>query len=817
MRNNFYVLAILTVLFTLVLFSSNYYAVFALNQTGGYADEVKFIRFSNENVAYQEVSNGHLDTYFFQIPLQLVESAKKNPNLEVFEKEGLSYGLVLNPYNGNQTFNPLSIKEIRFALNFLIDRNFIVNNILKGISDPIVEPYGPTSPEYHNVLPVVDPLKIRYDSNFATKSIQDAMIKAGAVMDQNGKYVMNGKPVIVKILIRNDDLIRKSFGDYVASEIDKAGFTVIKEYGDLTKANTIVYGSNPADLEWNIYTESFISSSFSRYNPTTVSQMYAPWFGNMPGSQNPGFWQYSNSTVDNLTQALVFNNFTSEKARNSLLQQAEAVGLQEAVRLFFARSLDPYIASSKISGLINDYSAGIANKLSLMNAIKHDVDNSTLNIGMKEVYQGAWNNVKGCADFYCRIIYSLVADTPTISNPYSGDPEPSRNKWINLFSKGPTDTVAVPTDAITWNPYNQSWEHSKNPSNSALTKVTMEPLFSKWHNGKLLDKYDLLYSYYFPFEWATDTKNNDKTFDAEYSSLTFPTLSLIKGINFYENNTFDTYVDLWHYDKNLVPSYGTLWPSEPWEITAATERLVAENKLSYSKSDANIKNIDQLSLILPVQSEMIKQELIEMSNEKYIPNPLKGLISLDYALDRYKSSIGWINAHHNAVIGNGPYYLESFNPAGGVISLKAFRDNTYPFKTGIYSVYERPPELQIVSMNIPKFLKIGEPFDFDINVNVENQSNVENGLKGKIEYFVSDRNNKIVVEGSSLINSSVTNLTNKEDPVKTQMSESETAVISLNASQTQSLIPGPAKIKLIITSEESPKPIIQEKTLIARP
>ena len=99
-------------------------------------------------------------------------------------------------------------------------------------------------------------------------------------------------------MIRNDDLIRKSFGDFVASEIEKAGFTVIKEYGDLTKANRVVYGSNPADLEWNAYTESYISSSFSRYNPTTVSQMYAPWFGNMPGSQNPGFWQYSNSTID---------------------------------------------------------------------------------------------------------------------------------------------------------------------------------------------------------------------------------------------------------------------------------------------------------------------------------------------------------------------------------------------------------------------------------------------------------------------------------------------------------------------------------------
>ncbi|WP_458747155.1 ABC transporter substrate-binding protein [Candidatus Nitrosocosmicus sp. T] len=786
-----------------------------MNQTGGYADQVKFIRFSNENVAYQEVSNGQLDSYFFQIPLQLVESAKKNPNLQVFEKEGLSYGLLLNPYHSNQTFNPFSIKEIRFAMNFLIDRNFIVNNILKGFSNPIVEPYGPTSPEYHNVLPVVDPLKIRYDITLATKSIEDSMTKAGAVMDQTGKYTLNGKPVLVKILIRNDDLIRKAFGDFVASEIEKVGFTVMKEYGDLTKANRVVYGSNPADLEWNIYTESYISSSFSRYNPTTVSQMYAPWFGNMPGSQNPGFWQYSNSTIDDLTQNLVFNNFTSETERNHLLQQAESVGLQEAVRLFFARSFDPYISSSKISGLINDYSAGIANKLSLINAIKDDTNNSTLNIGMKEVYQGAWNNVKGCSDFYCRIIYSLIADTPTISNPYSGDPEPSRNQWTNLVSKGPTDKVIVPDDAITWNSHNQSWGKNKNQSNSALSKVTMQPLFSKWHNGEIMDKYDLMYSYYFPFEWSTDTKNADKTFDAEYSSLVFPTLSLIKGIKFYDNSTFDTYVDLWHYDKKLVPSYGTLWPSEPWEITAATERLVADSKLAYSKSDANIKQIDQLSLNLPVQSELIKQELVKMSNEKYIPNALKGLVSLEYVLERYQASIDWINTHHNAVIGNGPYYLQTFNPTGGVVILNAFRDTTYPFKTGEYSDFKNPPELRVDTVNVPRFLKIGDPYNFDLRVKVNNQSNSSNSFGAIIDYFISDRNNKIVIEGSYIVNNNSNNQSNSE--VQPKPDESGIVAVSLNATQTQELIPGPAKMKLIITSTESPKPLIQEMTLIARP
>src|SRR5215216_6964947 len=123
--------------------------------TGGYVDEIKFIRYSNENIAYQQVGNGNLDLYLFQIPLQLIEEAKKNLNLKIYEKEGVSFGIVVNPTNSSQTFNPFSLREIRYALNFLIDRNFVVNDILKGFGDPIFEPYGQLSPEYQNIVDVV--------------------------------------------------------------------------------------------------------------------------------------------------------------------------------------------------------------------------------------------------------------------------------------------------------------------------------------------------------------------------------------------------------------------------------------------------------------------------------------------------------------------------------------------------------------------------------------------------------------------------------------------------------------------------------------
>ncbi|HEX5518864.1 MAG TPA: ABC transporter substrate-binding protein, partial [Candidatus Nitrosocosmicus sp.] len=176
--------------------------------TGGFFEGLKFLRYSNDNIAYQDLSNGKLDTYLSHIPLQLIDDAKRNSNLKVYDRNGASYGLLLNPANtsssdnGSQSFNPFSIRDIRYALNFLIDRNFIINDILKGFGTPIVEPYGQFSPEYQNVINVVEPLKIQYNPGYALNLISNSMKKSGGVMDNNGKWIIHGNPVTIKILIR---------------------------------------------------------------------------------------------------------------------------------------------------------------------------------------------------------------------------------------------------------------------------------------------------------------------------------------------------------------------------------------------------------------------------------------------------------------------------------------------------------------------------------------------------------------------------------------------------------------------------------------
>ena len=116
--------------------------------------------------------------------------------------------------------------------------------------------------------------------------ISEAMIASGAT-NVDGKWVFNGNPVTIKLFMRQDDPKKESMGELVASELENIGFTIQRDYGDLNKANIVVYGSDPKNLQWQIYTEEFAGSrAFVRYNPIIQAQMYAPWLSRMPGSLN---------------------------------------------------------------------------------------------------------------------------------------------------------------------------------------------------------------------------------------------------------------------------------------------------------------------------------------------------------------------------------------------------------------------------------------------------------------------------------------------------------------------------------------------------
>jgi peptide/nickel transport system substrate-binding protein len=767
-----------------------------VQEKGPYIDQARFIQRADENLALEEVKSGSLDMYFFPIPYESANDARNDPRLEVYDTTAGSLGFLVNPAPAADPniLNPFQFKEVRYALNYLIDRDFVVNEILKGYGSPLIDPFGIYSPEYLNIIDTVESFGFRYNPSLASSMISEAMIASGAT-NVDGKWVFNGNPVTIKLFMRQDDPKKESMGELVASQLENIGFTIQRDYGDLNKANIVVYGSDPKNLQWQIYTEEFAGSrAFVKYNPIIPAQMYAPWLSRMPGSLNPSYWNYQNSSLDEISQKIAFFNFTSEDERNQLVGDAVKMGIQESVRIFVAQKTDPFVASANVQGLVNDFGAGITSKYSLLNARSAGNGNISLDIGVKQIHQGSWNTITGVQDLYSASIHSLIADAATFRHPYTGEMVSFRSPWREITTEGPIGKIDLPSDVIKWNQTLQQWVQAGEGS-TAMSKVTFTPLYSNWHHGIPMDVSDMMYADYFTYEWGTNTGPGDRTVDPEYTPAASEALNLSKGSRYITPDNIESYIDIWHYDEKEIAGSGAFFATEPWEILAASERVVMDGRLAYSRSEAQAKGVEWYDPIVREHADMIKAELQTMKNEQFVPPALRDIITVEDAIKRYDASISWIENHGHAIVRNGAFYLENFNVAGGTITINAFRDSAYPFEVGHWSKYEIPRVADISSVNVPRIIAMGQSTPIRISVDVGGQpsSNVT------VNYFVSNKDGIVVARGQA----------QPESPGQFN--------ITLTSEVTAKLSAGPNQIRIFATSNEALRPDISSSTILAVP
>ena len=679
-------------------------------------DSVKFIQYLDENTALEEVRNGNLDVYYYTISSDRLENYQAREGLQVFDSTGGSYSILVNPAESEE-FNPFSSKDIRFALNYLIDRKLIVNELMGGYGSPIISYYGPSDPEYLTVIEQLEAFNFKYNPVLAEEIITRVLKERGAVKIDD-KWQIDAKPIEIKIFIRSDDTVRKSIGEILASKLQKIGFTIKKDFGDLNKAFVVVYGSNPSDLKWSLYTEGWGRSAFVRYDSVGLGQMYSPWFSTMPGFNDPSYWNYKNDRLDTLTQKIYTGGFESSEKRSQLIQEAVVEGVNESVRIFLASKIDQYVVNEKVKGIVNDFGAGVPSRFTPINA---QSSNNEFVIGVKQIYQGAWNPVMGLTDTYSRHIWGIISDPATFKHPFTGETFPIRAEW-QVETAGPNEKLTVPQEAIIWNPYFQKWDYVT-PDTLATSKVTFDYKFSNWHNGQEMDINDILYSLYFTIEWGTQIDENDRTFDTEFTPRTSQIIQTIIGVNPIDEDTIEVYVDYWHFDEGEIADWAVLWNSMPWEISSAMEKAVMDGKVSFSRSGATSKNVNWLSLIIPTDANLIKEYLQEFKNSNYIPVALKeNYQNSQYFQNRYDSSIKWIETNNHAVISNGPFYLKSYSPESRTITVSAFDDDSYPFKIGEWAEFEKAKLPIIKNIEMKNIIQRGE--ELEIRVEVDNSDSI---------------------------------------------------------------------------------------------
>ncbi|MEX0854134.1 MAG: ABC transporter substrate-binding protein [Nitrosopumilaceae archaeon] len=715
---------------------------------GTFVDEIQFIQYLDENTALEEVRNGNLDLYYYRISSDRIDSVKSREGLQVYESTGGSYSILINPAE-SEKFNPFSIKEVRFALNYLVDRKLIVNELMGGYGTTMISNYGPFDPDYLFIVGELESFHFRYNPALAEEMISKALTDAGA-KKIDGKWTFDNKEIELIAFIRSDDPVRKSIGEILSSELEKIGFKVIKDYGDLNKAFVNVYGSNPSDMKWSFYTEGWGGrSAFVKYDPLSLGQMYSPWFSNMPGFNDPSYWNYQNDYMDSLTQKIYTGNFSSAEERIDLFRKATAEGVSESVRIFLASKIDQYVVNEKVDGIINDFGAGVPSRFTPINA---RTDSNSLTIGVKQIYQGAWNPVMGISDIYSRQIWDALYDPGVFKHPYTGNTIPIRTDFT-VETAGPAGKLDVPENAITWDLKLQKWRTVK-PGTQATSKVIFDLKFSKWHHGMQMDMNDVLHSLYFTLEWGSEQQEDDKTFDAEYTPRAAQTVQTLIGVRPVDENTLEVYVDYWHFDEAEIADWASLWSSEPWELMTAMEQAVMDGKASFSRSGSVSKNVNWLSLIVPNDAEIIRQYLLEFKDSGFEPPALATFdLPHSYFDSRYDASIKWIDKYNHAVISNGPFYLKSYSPESRTITIKAFADESYPFEAGHWQEFEKIKFPKIVQVDIPDVIKKGDILT--IPISTQNVS--------KIDYFFTNSQGDSVASGTQLVDFGKTILTLSEE------------------------------------------------------
>jgi len=227
---------------------------------------------------------------------------------------------------------PLADKRVRNSLNNLINKKQLVDKVASGIAVPAEMPIIPNSWVYQLInSPQSNDLE-------ETKAL---MAESGYVLNSSNKYVKKNtkKPLMLKLIVNDDNMLRFSVAKEIASELSKNGITV--------EVNRMPW----ADVQKNIKAGNY-DMTISGYRISSIPDLsFAYSTAAIASGLNVD--GYSNPTVDAYLQhILTENNFETQKGVYTNLFAAISED-RPYIGLFFLNESVMY--SKNIRGAVNPY------------------------------------------------------------------------------------------------------------------------------------------------------------------------------------------------------------------------------------------------------------------------------------------------------------------------------------------------------------------------------------------------------------------------------------------------------------------------------
>jgi len=701
--------------------------------TGPATDKIEYVRVDRP-LAPDALRQGDIDVYIFSITAEAeIEIGNDDPDITFYRGVSGMNDILLNPAPAPEgQLNPFSIKEVRYAMNFIFDRDFIVNEIFQGTAAQMYDYLGPFHPE----VPSIADIKLKhgfvYDFDRANEMVENAMVLAGAEK-RAGKWYYKDEPVSIKALIRVEDE-RRDIGDSFAADVEKLGFTIEYSHTTFGPAIDTVYGTDPADFEWGFYTEGW-GMGASRWNTWepgcwggSADPELGDWCANMPGWAEEGWWNYVSpgARIDILGTDIYYGRYTDLADREAKIRECTDLMMQESVRIFGIRELTAYPARTDVEGLTQDMGQGLRGAVWTPREAYRE-GSTSLKFGNLWVWTETtvWNMYDGFNDVYSVDIARATYDPTVWRHPFTATAMPFRADY-EVTTEGPEGTMDVPSDAYKWDAVADAWV-VVGSGVEAQSKVVFDYskyTQSKWHHGIDISMADILYEVASGWDVAYD---EDKAVrESALSSGAMGLFATFKGIVVPDDDTMEIYLDFYHFDDNEIAIFANPIGGiggigdNPWELMAAQEDVVfTKNLLAMGQQSADLFGVPWMSLVLSEHAETVKDSLEELLAAEYFPSSYFTLGATTYdtlanALDRYQASIDWYDEKGILWISNGPFYLNQFDAEAQYAETLAYRDPTYPFKPGDW-YYGRPEVPEVVDISMPTITK-GLAADIDIEM-----------------------------------------------------------------------------------------------------
>ena len=749
---------------------------------GGYLDAISMSVVTSDT-AVTQIAAGAIDIYASNLSTVQDFEAIEAAGLERSTQFGLYYELTFNPvgpvFTGTGGFNPFSNAKIREAMNWLVDRDLLSQEIYGGTAIPKFFSLISGFPDYARYVDLIRPYEAKYAYDFEkAESVIAAEMEAMGAAKVGGQWTYEGEVIELIFLIRNDsDGTRIPIGDYVSNQLEAIGFTVDRQYKTSSEASPLWVLGNPDDGLWHLYTGAWGAGAVARDDGGDFQFMYSP----NSGYGFTALWQsYATDMTDEFmecSEALANNTFTTLEERREMFDACLAGTFELSYRVWLEDGVGASTWQPNVS-VAYDLAAGVdINALAPFTLKFDDRNGGLMKWADPDLFVDPANPVAGSNWTYDAQWQNATSDWDVIMHPHTGLSVPQRLEkaevtiqeglpvgktldWVDLQFAAQID---VPADAwIDWDPASETFITVGEAHPDGLTakrKVVhyypagmLDKIY--WHDGSQMTTADFIMGMIMTF--ATGTEGSP-IYDESQAGTLESFKATFKGFKLVSEDplVFEYYSDTFYLDAelNAVPYRAVFWPEygygqAPWHMMAVANLAEADQVLAYSGDKADALEVEWMNFIGGPSLEILSGYVDQALEGSLIPfeATMGDFVTAEEAANRYANLEEWYRLRGHFWVGTGPYFLDDVFLVEKTCTLK---HNPYYIDPSDKWAGFAEPKLAAVDIDGPGIVAIGEEAVFDVFVTFAGAAYPQNEIS-EVKYLLFNAAGEIAEVGTAL-------------------------------------------------------------------